>query len=76
MEILHQIIKAVKAGEIAPARRPFNKVILAGHSYGSIISNVLNEKYPDDVDATILTGFSSTFKTAIVGGELFFCLTL
>ena len=47
-------------------------IILAGHSYGSFFSNALNQKYPNDVDATILTGFSSVFKTAMAGSKYFF----
>jgi pimeloyl-ACP methyl ester carboxylesterase len=41
----------------------FEKIIYVGHSYGSIIGNALNSAYPNDADATILTGFSNFFKT-------------
>jgi pimeloyl-ACP methyl ester carboxylesterase len=70
VEVLHQIILKCKAGNI-PSIRAFNKIILAGHSYGSFISNALNQKYPNDVDVTILTGFSNTFKTAMGASESF-----
>lgn len=71
VEVIHQIILKARARTISPAGRAFNKVILAGHSYGSIVGNALNVEYPNDVDATILTGFSSTYRTAIVGSKLF-----
>lgn len=45
--------------------RQFSKVIYAGHSYGSIIGNALTTNYPTNVEAIILTGWSSTFVSVI-----------
>ena len=48
-----------------PKPRAFKKIIYIGHSLGSVIGNSLNTKYGSDVDATVLTGFSSQILTAL-----------
>ncbi|KAF8851755.1 hypothetical protein BDZ45DRAFT_750342 [Acephala macrosclerotiorum] len=59
IEVLHQIIAKARAGSLpGPANINFNSIIYAGHSFGSVLGNGLNFKYPADADATILTGFS------------------
>jgi pimeloyl-ACP methyl ester carboxylesterase len=62
-EVAHSIVKQVRAGT-SPFPRAFDQVIYVGHSFGSLVGNVFNEKYPDDVNATILTGWSSNFVLA------------
>jgi pimeloyl-ACP methyl ester carboxylesterase len=37
----------------------FEKVVGAGHSFGSIITNAITKQHPDTFDAAILTGFST-----------------
>lgn len=66
VEIIHQIIVAARAGQLPPSvtTKAFNKIILAGHSYGSLAANSLNSQHPNDVNATILTGYTSTFLTS------------
>jgi pimeloyl-ACP methyl ester carboxylesterase len=62
-EIAHRVIQLAKAGA-SPLPRAFDKVIYVGHSFGSLIGNLMNEKYPDAVDATILPGWSDNFAMA------------
>lgn len=57
VEILHQIILLARGGA-SPFPRPFDQVIVAGHSLGSIIVQSFSVKYPSDADAIILTGYS------------------
>jgi hypothetical protein len=69
VEILHQIITKIKSGT-ASLPRTFNTVIYGDHSYGSLLRNAFVAKYPTDVDALILTGYSSSFDLAIPGVAL------
>jgi pimeloyl-ACP methyl ester carboxylesterase len=62
-EIAHGVVQLAKAGT-SPLPRAFDKVIYVGHSFGSLIGNLMNEKYPDAVDATVLTGWSDNFVIA------------
>ena len=62
-EIAYGIVQLAKAGT-SPLPRAFGKVIYVGHSFGSLIGNMMNAKYPDAVDATVLTGWSSNFVLA------------
>ena len=59
-EILAGVAQLAKQGT-SPLPRAFEKIIYVGHSFGSLIGNLVNVKYPDLVDATILTGWSSDF---------------
>ncbi|KAH6712610.1 Alpha/Beta hydrolase protein [Leptodontidium sp. MPI-SDFR-AT-0119] len=67
VETIHQIIVKLRAGTLPPPLngRKFTKVIYVGHSYGSIIGNALATSHPQDTDALLLTGWSSTFITLI-----------
>jgi pimeloyl-ACP methyl ester carboxylesterase len=68
VEIIHNIIGYARNDELEiPIRRKFNRIILAGHSLGSVISNVLNYKYPWDADCTILTGFAPILPINEIG---------
>lgn len=64
VEVLHQILALVRSTN-SPLPRPYNKVIYAGHSYGSLLGNALVTKYPTDVDVLVLTGYSSTMVAGI-----------
>ncbi|KFY02422.1 hypothetical protein V490_00507 [Pseudogymnoascus sp. VKM F-3557] len=61
VEVSHAIVKIARAGKF-PLPRIFSKIIYVGHSFGSLIGNSLNAKYPNDVDATVLTGFGSDLE--------------
>jgi pimeloyl-ACP methyl ester carboxylesterase len=43
---------------VSPFPRNFDKIIVAGHSMGSIITQLLSVTYPNDANAIILTGYS------------------
>ena len=55
VEVLHGIIQSLRSGMIGC--RAFPDVIGIGHSYGSIIQLIENARYPEDVNATVLTSF-------------------
>ena len=63
IEIAHQIISGLRNGSLGgPLQgKTFNKVIYAGHSYGSIAGNGLASIYPNDVDAFVFTGYTKNF---------------
>lgn len=74
VEIIHQIIASLRkpasqGGGIPSAQIPSfaagGKVVYVGHSLGSTLGNSLSLRYPADVDAYVLTGFSSTFSPPI-----------
>jgi pimeloyl-ACP methyl ester carboxylesterase len=57
VEMLHGLIQFLKSN-----RSPVGQVdtlAYVGHSYGSSLGNHLSQEYPADVEAYILTGFSS-----------------
>jgi pimeloyl-ACP methyl ester carboxylesterase len=59
VKVLHQIIAQARSGKLpVPGNRSFRKVIIVGHSYGSLIVNFLQATYPADADAGILTGWA------------------
>lgn len=58
VEILHGLIGLLRSGKCA--QTIFKRIVAVGHSYGSVVQLGLNSKYPDDLDATIDTGMSST----------------
>ncbi|KAB5566210.1 Alpha/Beta hydrolase protein [Coniochaeta sp. 2T2.1] len=62
VEIMHQLIALIKSSSNNPLGRSFGKIAYVGHSYGSFIGGAHARIYPDDIDALVLTGFS----TAIV----------
>jgi pimeloyl-ACP methyl ester carboxylesterase len=68
VEIIHQIISGLRAGTIGGGvlGKKFDKVIYAGHSYGSICGNALAATYPADVDTYILTGYTGEFALGLV----------
>ncbi|KAK4499902.1 hypothetical protein PRZ48_008088 [Zasmidium cellare] len=57
MEILHSLITRLRRGTYTPP--PFETVIGVGHSFGSAITQGLTAAHPTDLDAAILTGFST-----------------
>lgn len=53
-DTVHQVVTALRAGDLGPA---YEKVILVGHSYGSVTSYLEADRY-QDVDALIVTGIA------------------
>ncbi|KAH9215485.1 hypothetical protein DL95DRAFT_461122 [Leptodontidium sp. 2 PMI_412] len=72
IETIHELILKARAGTLpGPATpRAFNKIVYVGHSLGSSLGNGLNVKYPEDSDATILTGFSNTLNGPFFSNSL------
>ncbi|KAG7416594.1 hypothetical protein Forpi1262_v016707 [Fusarium oxysporum f. sp. raphani] len=68
VETIHQLVLKARSGTLPGPSKPraFYKVIYAGHSFGSSVGNGLNAKYPSDVDATILTGFTNTSNVPVL----------
>jgi pimeloyl-ACP methyl ester carboxylesterase len=68
IETIHAIIALARAGSLAitSQNRAFTKIILVGHSIGSLIVNPLTAKYPADADATVLTGYSKDVDLAVI----------
>ncbi|KAE8447325.1 hypothetical protein EG329_010883 [Mollisiaceae sp. DMI_Dod_QoI] len=55
--ILAQLVNLTRSGHFASATTPPpTKVILLGHSFGSVVSNYLLSTFPSLVDGAILTG--------------------
>jgi pimeloyl-ACP methyl ester carboxylesterase len=52
-EAIHQVVQGLRAGEFGDA--PFERIILVGHSYGSILVLLEAGTYRD-VDAVVVTG--------------------
>jgi len=57
LEIAHQLIQSLRSGSIGG--QSFSKVAAVGHSFGAIQSVGLASKYPKDLDAIILQGFTT-----------------
>jgi hypothetical protein len=57
LEIAHSLVQSLRHG--AFSHQSFSHVIGVGHSLGSIQSVAVTAKYPNDLDAVILTGFST-----------------
>lgn len=60
------MILAARAGQLPPTPRAFRNIIYIGHSFGSCVGNGLNVQYPDDVNGTILTGYTAAYATSLV----------
>ena len=61
METIHEVIKQIKSGKTGISRP--GTYIFVGHASGSSLGASLAETYPDDVDAVVLTGYSSGSST-------------
>jgi pimeloyl-ACP methyl ester carboxylesterase len=57
VEIAHTLITLLRQGKIAGQK--FKDIVGVGHSFGSIQSVGVLAKYPRDLDAVVLTGFST-----------------
>jgi pimeloyl-ACP methyl ester carboxylesterase len=61
--IIHQLITAARKGAFGV---PFDKVVIVGHSYGSVIAYGVGNRYPQDVDGVIITGLQHEFDPAFL----------
>lgn len=60
VSVVHQVVQALRGGAIGSTA--FKKVILVGHSYGSLISFTVAGRF-QDVDALVPTGASHQMNT-------------
>ena len=71
VEIAHALVTLLRNGKIGPLS--FKKVVGVGHSAGSTVTNGVTTKYPQDFDAVILTGTSTSpafVNTAVASFDL------
>jgi pimeloyl-ACP methyl ester carboxylesterase len=61
--IYHQLISAARSGAFGQA---FDKVVIVGHSYGSVIAYGVGNRYPNQVDGVIITGLQHEFDQAFL----------
>jgi pimeloyl-ACP methyl ester carboxylesterase len=61
--IYHQLIRAARSGGFGPA---FDKVVIVGHSYGSVIAYGVGNRYPGEVDGVIIAGLQHEFDPAFL----------
>ncbi|MET9260433.1 alpha/beta fold hydrolase [Amycolatopsis sp. NPDC004079] len=55
-DAIHQVIARARAGTLDSHR--YSRVVLAGHSLGSLQSVLAATRHPGDVDAVVLSGYS------------------
>lgn len=60
IQIIHQLIDAIRTNSKNPLGRTFGTVVYASHSYAGWLGIGLANAYPKDVDALVLTGFSAS----------------
>lgn len=53
--VVHQVVEALRAGEVAS--QSFGKVIVVGHSLGSITAVVYAGSFPGEANGVVFTGF-------------------
>lgn len=56
LEIAHALVQLLRQNQIG--RNKFSKIVGVGHAAGSVITQAVTAKYPEDFDAVILTGLS------------------
>lgn len=59
--VVHQAVQALREGTFG---HTFDKVVLVGHSLGSIISATTAGRHPEDADALITTGYAHLVNSA------------
>jgi pimeloyl-ACP methyl ester carboxylesterase len=67
-DAVHQVITRARSGALDGHR--FRKVVLVGHSLGSMVSVMTAGQHPGDVDALVLTGYSHTISEEQVEASL------
>lgn len=71
VEVAHALITLLRESKIGPLS--FKNVVGVGHSGGSTVTNGVTTKYPQDLDAVILTGTSTSaafVNTALASFDL------
>lgn len=63
VSVVHQIVDALRGGAVGGTN--FTKVVLVGHSYGSLISFIVAGRF-QDIDALVPTGASHQMNTVNV----------
>lgn len=66
--IINEVIAQARSGELQPTPVAFDRIIYAGHSFGSLVGNYISATYPDSIDELHLTGF--TEKLAVGGATV------
>lgn len=66
--IITQIVKLIRSGKFSSVP---SKVVLVGHSFGSVISNAVLNSDPDLVDGAVLTGMAYAGYPITVAWEAF-----
>jgi pimeloyl-ACP methyl ester carboxylesterase len=62
VEILHQLVVLLRASP-GLGGKLFKKVVGVGHSAGSTFTQAVSAKYPDDFDAVVLTGITTSMAS-------------
>ena len=66
--VVHQVVQALRAGQVASTS--FQKVIVVGHSMGSMTAINYAGSYPGEADGIILTGFMHDVNWGFVNSTL------
>lgn len=61
-EINHQILSSIRNSPKNPLQRIFDNIVLMAHSYGSSVGVNLLRLHPTDVEAFVMTGWSTTLS--------------
>jgi pimeloyl-ACP methyl ester carboxylesterase len=62
---IHAAVRLLRAGRLGGVT--FTKVVIGGHSGGSILAIGAASTYPEDVDGVLITGFIHNVNTEAVG---------
>jgi pimeloyl-ACP methyl ester carboxylesterase len=61
--VFHQLIQAARNGTFGTR---FDKIVIVGHSYGSVIAYGVGNRYPDEVNGVIISGLQHEFDPAFL----------
>lgn len=67
---MHALIDLIRGGNTTQMPRAFDSIVYVGHSFGSVLGDLVAREYPSDVDAMVLTGFSNTVLRSLPGVSL------
>jgi len=67
VDAIHQVVRAVRAGAVGTS---YARIVLVGHSYGSVTALGVAGQY-HDVDAVVASGWASSADYAYAGVALF-----
>lgn len=65
VKTLHDLITQIRNN--GSLGQSFSEIMYVGHSYGSLVGNLLSQEHPTDIDRLILTGFSKQTLFSISG---------